>query len=193
MSRAIEEERYDDAARIRDEGLAGLCGWWVVRGHDDPRGQLMYICKEFCRYSGRIFSPNEIATLCGVSESFMTEDIFAERAETSSDGHFAMEVFLRRDPNGSIQHQSCVLRSPELEALEEEGGGVVDDIEAEVYVKAAEDIPHEAIRVMVSIVQQDDQDGMDDDSKDASRPHPPSEPEDVEVRFSLDDWHLSFV
>ena len=114
----------------------------------------------------------------------MTEDIFAEKAETSA-GHFAMEVFLRRAQNGSLQHQSCVLRSPELETLEEEGGEEEDSFETEVYIKAAADMPHESVRIMVSIVQQDDQDGVDDDSKDVSQSPEPSEIEDIEVRFSL--------
>ena len=46
---ALSEERYSDAADLRDSGLTGLQGWWAGQAEDDPVGHIMHITPEFSR------------------------------------------------------------------------------------------------------------------------------------------------
>ena len=49
LSTALSEERYGDAADLRDSGLTGLEGWWAGQSEDDPIGHIMHITPEFSR------------------------------------------------------------------------------------------------------------------------------------------------
>ena len=49
IAEALKEELYADAAKLRDEGLAGMQGWWAGGGDDDPVGHLLHVQAEFGR------------------------------------------------------------------------------------------------------------------------------------------------
>ena len=49
LTGALAEERYNDAADLRDSGLTGLQGWWAGQAEDDPVGHIMHITPEYSR------------------------------------------------------------------------------------------------------------------------------------------------
>ncbi len=56
---AVQEERYSDAARLRDEGGRRMLGWWVGReGADDMVGHLVEVRRGVGRYVGVALDPN---------------------------------------------------------------------------------------------------------------------------------------
>ena len=58
---ALEEEDYAEAARLRDQGAAGLLGWWVAENSDDPKGHLLRVSTGFGRYVGYAYTPQDLA------------------------------------------------------------------------------------------------------------------------------------
>ncbi|KAL3538714.1 hypothetical protein ACH5RR_002080 [Cinchona calisaya] len=64
LNRAVQEERYRDAALLRDCAGAGLVGWWAGISEDthDPYGCIIHISAEHGRYVARSYSPRQLAT-----------------------------------------------------------------------------------------------------------------------------------
>ena len=60
-TKALQEEDYAEAARLRDQGAAGLRGWWVADNQEDPRGHLLRITTGFGRYMGYAYTPHDLA------------------------------------------------------------------------------------------------------------------------------------
>ncbi|KAJ8764753.1 hypothetical protein K2173_009147 [Erythroxylum novogranatense] len=64
LKRALAEERYHDAASLRDNAGTGLVGWWSGISEDvhDPYGVIIRITAEHGRYVARSYSPRQLAT-----------------------------------------------------------------------------------------------------------------------------------
>ncbi|CAL5358269.1 unnamed protein product [Camellia sinensis] len=93
LNRAIQEERYRDAAFIRDYAGAGLVGWWAGISEDtnDPYGRIIRISAEHGRYVARSYSPRQLATATAgipLFEIFLTVNKMGEYKQQA--------VYLRR-------------------------------------------------------------------------------------------------
>ncbi|KAF6994325.1 hypothetical protein CFC21_011055 [Triticum aestivum] len=64
LHRAIEEERYVDAAYIRDQAGAGLLGWWsgISGSLSDPYGLIIRISAEHGRYVAKSYDIRQLAS-----------------------------------------------------------------------------------------------------------------------------------
>ncbi|KAA0031451.1 hypothetical protein IC582_000227 [Cucumis melo] len=92
LHRAIEEERYHDAAFIRDNAGAGLVGWWsgISKDNHNSRGLIIRITAEHGRYVARSYSPRQLAT--------------------AADGVPLFEIFLRVNKMGEYKQQAVYLK-----------------------------------------------------------------------------------
>ncbi|KAK7319491.1 hypothetical protein RJT34_04212 [Clitoria ternatea] len=92
LSRAIKEERFGDAAFLRDKAGAGLVGWWagISKDINDPHGLIIRITPEHGRYVARSYSPRQL--------------------ETSAAGIPLFEFFLKTDKKGEFKSQAVYLK-----------------------------------------------------------------------------------
>ncbi|KAL8150840.1 hypothetical protein V2J09_020648 [Rumex salicifolius] len=92
FKKAIDEERYQDAAVVRDNAGAGLVGWWVGVSDDrkDPYGCVICISAEHGRYVARSYSPRQLATSKGGAPLF--------------------EIFLILNESGDYKEQAVYLK-----------------------------------------------------------------------------------
>lgn len=100
FKKALDEERYSDAAYLRDEAGAGLVGWWagVSEGDDDPYGRIINISPAEGRFIAKGYSARQLAlAAAGVPlfEVYLTKD-----GESKYQQH---AVYLQRDPNGAAE------------------------------------------------------------------------------------------
>ncbi|XP_020084280.1 protein EXECUTER 1, chloroplastic [Ananas comosus] len=64
LSRAVNEERYGDAAYIRDHAGTGLLGWWygISENAADPYGRIICISAEHGRYVAKSYHSRQLAS-----------------------------------------------------------------------------------------------------------------------------------
>ena len=107
LSSCLTEERYSEAARIRDEGLTQMSGWWAGQAPDDPIGHLLHVTQEYNRWTGRVFRPRDIAAMKNKDKTAMMPRLGRSSSSSSlslSLGSPVLEVFLR--PADQIEQPS---------------------------------------------------------------------------------------
>ncbi|KAI7835685.1 hypothetical protein COHA_010424 [Chlorella ohadii] len=145
LDAAIAEERFEDAARLRDQAAVSAVGWWVGRGNGDPCGHLLRITPDFSRYVGQVYSPRDLTELMpdklgGEGDDMRSRMLAAlqqkqrelaggafnpdeeeEQEELTPDevGLPVLELFIRRDGDG-YEHQAVALFAPAQPEDEEE-------------------------------------------------------------------------
>ncbi|ONM05652.1 protein EXECUTER 1, chloroplastic [Zea mays] len=99
LNMAIDEERYKDAAYIRDHAGAGLLGWWSgISGNlSDPYGLIIRISAEHGRYVARSYDTRQLASDSPGLPIF--EIYFAE----ANGGYNLQAVHLKPDGSDSDQ------------------------------------------------------------------------------------------
>ncbi|XP_028772095.1 protein EXECUTER 1, chloroplastic [Neltuma alba] len=133
LNKAIEEERYSDAAFLRDKAGAGLVGWWagISKDANDPHGLIIRITPEHGRYVARSYSPRQLATsAAGVPlfEIFLT---------VNKKGEYKLQaVYLKR--RGGAQ-TSPVASSKASNAAERLGSVESPEGRSELFVVSTED------------------------------------------------------
>ncbi|KAJ0970066.1 hypothetical protein J5N97_022943 [Dioscorea zingiberensis] len=98
LNRAIAEERYNDAAFLRDHAGVGLMGWWagISTNVAGAHGQIIHISAEHGRYVARSYSSRQLAT---ARPGYPLFEIF------SLNLHSFQAVYLKRNdrPSGGFQ------------------------------------------------------------------------------------------
>ncbi|XP_042406850.1 protein EXECUTER 1, chloroplastic-like [Zingiber officinale] len=112
MNRAIEEERYNDAAFIRDHAGAELVGWWAGISEDgtDPYGRLICIMAEYGRYVARSYSPRQLAS--GRAGLPLFEIFF-----TKTDGDYRQQVVYLQKLENSEDSTNNSVKKPGSNSL----------------------------------------------------------------------------
>uniref|UniRef100_A0A7N0TVY9 Uncharacterized protein n=1 Tax=Kalanchoe fedtschenkoi TaxID=63787 RepID=A0A7N0TVY9_KALFE len=92
LERAIAEEKYNEAAFMRDYAGAGLVGWWngVSEDASDPYGRIIRITAEHGRYVATSYNARELAT--------------------SAPGAPLFEIFLTIDKEGKYKQKAVYLK-----------------------------------------------------------------------------------
>mmetsp|Transcript_6744 Transcript_6744/g.11480 ORF Transcript_6744/g.11480 Transcript_6744/m.11480 type:complete len:863 (-) Transcript_6744:436-3024(-) len=72
LADALSSEDYATAARLRDQGMTSVQGWWAGTSELDPSGHVLLVEPEFGRYTGRAYSARDIAELKGWREGAKT-------------------------------------------------------------------------------------------------------------------------
>ncbi|ONK56418.1 uncharacterized protein A4U43_C10F8410 [Asparagus officinalis] len=92
LHRAVEEERYKDAAFLRDHGGVGLVGWWagISENSSDPYGRIIHISAEHGKYVAKSYSSRQ---LISAGQGFPLFEIYF----TIKDGEYKKQaVYLKR-------------------------------------------------------------------------------------------------
>lgn len=109
LERALQEENYKEAARIRDQTCTDLIGWWAGQAEDskdDPFGRIVNISAMQGRLMAKSYTAKHLAAAREGSHIF---DIFVDRSE---DGTYRNQpVYLKKKPNPSVVHSSKALQS----------------------------------------------------------------------------------
>ncbi|KAL3617324.1 protein of unknown function (DUF3506) [Castilleja foliolosa] len=108
LKKFVEEERYGDAALIRDYAGAGLVGWWAGLSEDanDPYGRIIHIRAEYGRYIARSYSPR--LSWVGNGNDFFGNKM--RQLATASDGAPLFEVYLTNNNKGDFKQQAVYLK-----------------------------------------------------------------------------------
>ncbi|EFN57162.1 hypothetical protein CHLNCDRAFT_51231 [Chlorella variabilis] len=147
LEAAVAEERFGDAARLRDECCVGLLGWWVGRGDGDPTGHLLRMTTDFGRYVATAYTPRDVTDLLPALQNTPLGDarlaaaaaalLDASSAEAQQEaaaplrpddlGLPVLELFLRRGVDGrGYDQQAVALYAPDAALMAEQQQEVAD-------------------------------------------------------------------
>ncbi|XWS54578.1 hypothetical protein CRYUN_Cryun10bG0101000 [Craigia yunnanensis] len=154
LNRAVVEERFQDAAFLRDNAGAGLVGWWAGLSDDtkDPYGLIIRITAEHGRYVARSFSPRQLATAsvgAPLFEIFLTINKKGEYKQQA--------VYMKR----SVFLDSSMVSSKTTGAISRSGPSGSSEDKSDLFVVITEDDED-------ADVEDDDDDDDDDDADDGS-------------------------
>ncbi|MQL81971.1 hypothetical protein Taro_014436 [Colocasia esculenta] len=114
LNKAVEEERYQDAAFIRDHAGTGLVGWWAGRSEDsaDPYGRIIHITAQHGRYVAKSYTsriplhnPLVRIRVCGSHE----DEMLGQLANTKS-GSPLFEIYFTMNEVGEYKKQAVYLK-----------------------------------------------------------------------------------
>ena len=118
MRNAVEQERYDDARLLRDEGGQALKGWWAGNAVDDtsgdvspfarahsefPHGHIVHVSAQHGRYMAKAYVAEEFLDEDG--EGIAGPELLAER------GTPVFEVFVRPSARGAADGRGAMRAS----------------------------------------------------------------------------------
>ncbi|CAG9461977.1 unnamed protein product [Pedinophyceae sp. YPF-701] len=133
---ALETEDYARAVQLRDEGGAGLVGWWAGRcdTKEDPWGHLLRIVRRYGRYVAVAYTPRELAESMGWTSESTGSTGGPEQLTMSQDppslddiGSSVMEIYVRPNASGGFDKKAAYLFSPFMAQGEEDDGGAGGD------------------------------------------------------------------
>ena len=168
---AIEEERYADAARLRDEGGRRMLGWWVGReGPDDMTGHLVEVRRGVGRYVGVALDPNVFGS---AGTGTKRDELMDEREVVGVGENELFEVFYKRaDRGGGFLSQATVFdgRMVFLEDEEDLDDGVEEEEDdgEDDGIRTVEDLLSMGEEDLLAVVDEGDEmsdeqtNGMDD-------------------------------
>ncbi|XP_071721696.1 protein EXECUTER 1, chloroplastic-like [Rutidosis leptorrhynchoides] len=144
FQRAVKEERYHDAAFLRDTAGTGLVGWWAGMSEDgnDPYGLIIRITAEHGRYLATSYSPRQLAT--------------------SAAGVPLFEIFLKMNKRGECKLQAVYLKRkgifPDPSTMPFKASGAAKRVSSSVPTEDKNDL------YVVSTDESEDENDTDDGS-----------------------------
>lgn len=117
LSRAVEEERYKDAAFLRDHAGVGLIGWWAGISKDsaDPYGRIIRISAEHGKYVAKSYSSRQLTS---AKPGFPLFEIYF----SVKDGEYKQQaVYLKRGSKGSGFSPSKAVKGSDASSLNQSG------------------------------------------------------------------------
>ena len=154
---AVAEERYDDAAKLRDEGGVRMLGWWVGReGVDDMAGHLVEVRRGVGRYVGVALDPNVVSSGGDPTAGNDVFEVFYEKKRTTKqlDG-----VGEKNQQGGDYATQATVFDGRMIFLLDEEDDE--DDIDVDDGIRTVEDLLNMDAEEVQATVDDDDEDEDD--------------------------------
>ncbi|KAH9314875.1 hypothetical protein KI387_023502 [Taxus chinensis] len=115
QKKAVAEERYEDAAKLRDVTCVGLVGWWagLADSASDPYGRIIHISPEHGRFVARSYNARQLAVAgpgVPLFEIFINKD--------SDQEYKQQEVYLQR--NGQCAYGSLSRLTKDTKELEKD-------------------------------------------------------------------------
>lgn len=143
LTRAIEEERYQDAAFVRDFAGAGLVGWWSgISEGTEHHGVIIRISAEHGRYVARSYSPRQLAAATAglpLFEIFLTinkrgeykqQAVYLKRTRASRE--FPILPSKLSTPPGSLSPLESTDKTDLLSGTEDVGDGEDEDDDSDI-------------------------------------------------------------
>ncbi|GBG66952.1 hypothetical protein CBR_g74639 [Chara braunii] len=151
LKRALAEERYSDAAKLRDEGFAGLVGWWagIAEGTNDPYGRIIKISPSQGRFVGRSYTPRQLAA--------------------AAEGTPVLEIYVTKD-GGNLRSQAVYLQRESGISVEQIGGEAMAEFDdgAEIGFELDRVEEDEESGGDIEGISREEMDGEDEESKGKS-------------------------